>query len=221
MAKIDPREIKDLLDKDTSTNWLLVTSGIVIAASIFLSFQAITSIFRSLRDDTLPLVSCPNSYSLDAPTILRTLKSSSLREKDRFIRGFVRRAIVNQFPQSSSEAEPSLRWLVGHTTKPLRTEYEAYLDDLKKFNALIETNHFKTFYAKDVNSVRIRNVAQGEWIVEVDGFFVVRRGEYEERTTPTLTMTIITSDSTLENPEGLFITRTNIDKISDYVSGRK
>lgn len=215
-------DLKPLIEKEAATNWLMVTSGIFLAVATFLSMISLKDIFHILNDDSIPLVVCPKAYELDSPVIMRTIREASVEEKDKWVRGFMRRFMQSQFPQTSEDAEDNLNYVINHSSGAVKDKYQSYLYNLENFKALIDQKFYYSFYPTNTLDIRIRSTgSKGEWVVEMDGFMVRSAGDKEKRTTPTLRYTVQAQDHTLKNPEGLVVVDSNILEIADYVSGRK
>lgn len=219
---LEQDELKPLLEREAATNWLLIVSGIFLAVATFVSISSFLNIISILNDDTIPLVTCPRVYELDSPVLLKTVANSPKEVKDKWIKGFMRRFIQAQFPRSAEDAEKHLKFIVNHSTGSVQNAYEGYLDELEEFKGLLKQNFYYAFYPNNTLDVRIRSTgSSGEWAVEIDGFMIRYASSKEERTTPTLRYTVKAGDHTMENPEGLYVTDSNILEIADYVSGRE
>ena len=219
---IEKDELKPLVEKEAATNWLAVVSGVFLAIATFVSVSSFLGIISILNDDTIPLVTCPRVYSVDAPVLLKTVSLSSPQVKDKWIKGFIRRFVQSQFPRSPDDAEAHLKFIIAHTTGLVRRAYVGYLDELPEFKSLLQQDFYYAFYPNNSLDVRIRSTGiTGQWAVEIDGFLVRYANNKEKRTTPTLHYVVEAGDHTLENPEGLYVTDSNILEIADYVSGRE
>jgi hypothetical protein len=219
---IEQDELKPLVEKEAATNWLSIVSGAFLAIATFVSISSILSIIEISQDDTIPLVVCPEVYDIDSPVLMKTVSSSSPEMKDKWIKGFVRRFLQAQFPRSSQDAEAHVDYVLNHSKGNVKSVYKGYMDQIVDFKGLIDQGFYYAFYPNNTLDVRIRSTGNGgEWAVEIDGFMVRTAGSKEERTTPTLNYVIKTGDHTMKNPEGLYVTESNIIEIADYVSGRR
>jgi hypothetical protein len=215
-------DLGPLVEKEAATNSLSLVAGVFLAIAVFLSISSIIDIARVLNDNTIPLVTCPRAFELDAPVLMKTVALSDKDIKDKWIKGFMRRVMQSQFPRSVSDAERSLKYVVNHSEGRVHKRYLGFLNDLEPFKVLLQGHFFYAFYPTNSLSIRIRGTGtSGEWAVEVDGFMIRYVGNKEERTTPTLRYVIKAGDHTMENPEGLYVIDSNILEYADYVSGRK
>jgi len=152
------------------------------------------------------------------------LKEEGIKEKDRWVRGFVRRFILAQFPRTKEDVKKSFKYVKDHSTDSVRFKYEKLLSDAEKISENIDGTHYQ-FYPKVSDSgydLRIRKGdSSDEWVVEIDGYLVKKMNNNEERYFPTLKYKIKAGKATLQNPEGLYVVEANIERIVDYVSGKK
>ena len=219
---IDLNQTESLIKFNAEKNKLLVLISAFIAFSIFLTGHALVSIYQMATDDSVPMVVCPRTEDLDAPVVLDVLKDTkSLYIQDRWIRGFVRRYILNLFPRTEEDAGPFYTYVRDHSKGRARIKYEAYLNDLQKIKDTIRSGNKIVFYPKQSKDVKIdRTKNKNEWVVEVDGY-MIKYYEGEERSTPTVRFTVEAGEPTKENPEGLYVTELHTKVIADYVSGRE
>jgi hypothetical protein len=219
---IEKDELGPLLEKEAASSRLNIVAGAFLAVAAFLSVTCLVDIINIVGDDSIPLVACPKAYDLDAPVLMKTIKSSGAAEKDKWVKGFIRRFIQAQFPRSPLESKASLEYVAAHARGAVKRRYEGYLDRLKEFNKLLDDNYYYSYYVSNSLDTRIRaSGSSGEWAVEVDGFLVRSAGTLEERTSPSLHYVIRAGEHTMANPEGLYVIDSNLLEVADYVSGRK
>jgi len=219
---IDLGQTEGLVKFSAAKNKLLMLVSVFIAFSIFITGHALYSIYEMLTDDSIPMVICPRTDNLDAPVVMNVLKDTKeLYIQDRWIRGFVRRYILNLFPRTQDDAEPFYTYVRDHSKGKVKVKYDAFLNDINRISESIKSGNKIMFYPKNSTEVRIdRTKHENEWIVEVDGY-MIKQYNGEERTTPTVRFTVEAGEPTKENPEGLYVTDLKTKVIADYVSGRE
>lgn len=217
------KTFKKLAEKEVLSEKVVFLSGLAIGLFLIIAFHALWTIFRMLGDNSIPLVVCPRSYDLDAPVVMDTIDRSSVKNQDRWMRGFMRRFIINQFPRTEQDVEPFFQYIVDHSEGAIQAKFESYVNDSKKIGELVRYGTFYRFYPKNSTDMRIRKMEGKEdlWVVEVDGWLVRKMGAYQERFTPTLRYIVRAGAATLSNPEGLYVIDGNMEEYSDYVSGKK
>lgn len=217
------KDFDQIEEKNKAERTLRFFLSIFIGLSLLLLFQALYSIFEFATDDSIPLVSCPKSYELNAPVILKSVSSSELTT-DRWIRGFIGRYMKYQFPRTGEDAEKFFTYVKNHSTGSIKRKYQSYLKEMENIEKLINSGFYYKVYAKNSTEVRIRSIDNEEnkrWIVEVDSYIVNMAGLDQVRTNPTLRYTVEAGKPTLTNPEGLYVVKSNMDEKVDYVSGRE
>lgn len=218
----DNKELRSLIEEDAHSNRLTVMASLFLAFALFVGGHSIYKIIQLSVDNSVPIVNCPKAYSLDAPVILKPVAESETKNKDRWVRGFVRRFVHNQFPRVKEDVAPFLSWVTAHTRGGIHSKYGELARNSSTVENMVDNGYFFRFYPKDSEDVRIRaSDVPGKWVVEIEGYLIKRTGSTEERTSPTLRYEIEADKATLDNPEGLYVTSTNIEVITDYVSGRK
>lgn len=222
MDKKPDDAIQEIVEKQILTSSIKVIAGVVIGFAVFVFSEAIYSTYTLLTDRTIPLVSCPRVYDMDAPIVMNTISNEGPIQQDRWIRGFMRRFIVNQFPRTPEDAEKGFKYVVDHSYGAVERKYKAFLGDISTIRELIRNGHYFKFYPSNSLDMRIRKSdASDIYLVEIDGFLVKRAGNIQERFTPTLRYKIKLEKSTIDNPEGIYVLESSIDSVIDYVSGRK
>lgn len=221
---IDKKDTEKLIQKEVELNFFLKLIILVISLSIVYIYHSVSSIVKYVFDDSIPIVACPKEYSIDSPVLMKTMKEEGVKEKDRWIRGFIRRFILAQFPRTKDDVKKSFQYIKDHSSDDVRLKFERFLSDADKIAETIDANHYQ-FYPKISDSgyeVRIRpGESAEEWVVEVDGYLIKKMNTNEERYSPTLKYKIQAGKATISNPEGLYVVEANIERIIDYVSGKK
>jgi len=217
-------DLKDLVAKEDSLSATTFLIALLLAVSLMTSVYSVYSIISKIEDRTIPLVQCPVAYDLDSPVILPVIRESSILSKDKWVRGFIRKYIMHQFPRNANDAEPFMKYVSGRSLGDVKNTYERRIKNIDKFSELIKGGYLYSFYAKDIEDgkdIRIRRSGISEWSIEVDGFMVHQLSGNEVRTTPTLRYTVKTGPTTLDNAEGLYVTWSNQEEYKDPVSGEK
>jgi hypothetical protein len=221
---IDKKDTEKLIQKEVEYNFFMKLIILVISLSIVYIYHSVTSITYYLFDNSIPIVSCPKAFINDAPVVMKTLKDGGPMEKDRWIRGFVRRFVLAQFPRTKDDVKKSFLYVKEHSTDSVKYKFEKLFNDAEKIGEAIDNNHYQ-FYPKTGDSgyeIRIRpGELKDEWYVELDGYIIKKMNNNEERYFPTLKYKIISGKATISNPEGLYVSEANIERIVDYVSVKK
>jgi hypothetical protein len=215
-------KIRDLAYNEVLTDQLIILFGIFIALSFAVIGHTIYSVVEMTNDKSIPVVICPRNYELDAPVVMKTLKASTPRETDKWIRGFLRRYVTYQMPRKGAEVNKFFDYVAKHSAEntAVKNKYESMRDESKEIAEIVEHGTYYMFYpTSSTDGVRIREKGSNEWAVEVDGYLVKRVNGNEQRYTPTLKYLIKAGAATYENPEGLYVTEANIEEITDYVAG--
>lgn len=215
-------KIKDLAENEVLTDKLIILFGIFIALSIAIIGHAGYSIVNMLTDKSIPVVVCPRNYELDAPVVMPTIKDSSIKVTDMWIRGFIRRFVTYQMPRKGAEVQKFFDYIVNHTEEgsSINLKYLGMRDDFKSIAEYVEHGNYKMFYPVSSNeSVRIRKKSDNEWAVEIDGYLVKRENGNEQRHSPTLKYIVKAGPANINNPEGLYVSETTTEEVIDYVSG--
>jgi hypothetical protein len=219
---INKDELEPLLEKEAASKWLNLVAGTFLAVATFLSISCFKDIISILNDDSIPLVVCPKSFDLDSPVLMKTIQDAPPGAKDKWIKGFIRRIIVKQYPRAASEAEESLKYVVDHSENAIHRKYQGYLDKIFDFKNLLSQGFSYSFYPSNSLDIQIRaSGSHGEWAVEVPGFLIRSVGAKEERSTVTLRYLVQAGEHTMTNPEGLYIVDGNLLELADVVSGRE
>ena len=221
---INREETDEVVSRSIEYDFFVKLILTVVALSIFYIFHSISSIVHYLSDDSIPVVSCPRVYNLDAPVVMGTIESGKPIEKDRWVRGFIRRFILGQFPRTKDDVEIGFKYVINHSTGDVKAKYESLHRDADEISELIKDNNYK-FYPKVSDGgydIRVRSDEKEKtWMVEIDGFLIKKMNNNEERYFPTLKYKIVTGKATLTNPEGLYVEETEMERITDYVSRKK
>lgn len=215
--------LKDLVEQEVLTGGLRTLAAVFIGLALLIGFHAVYTIFNMLGDRTVPIVMCPREYNLDAPVLMKTIKDNGNQAQDRWIRGFMRRYILNQFPRHKDDVAPFFTYIYNHSKGSIQTKFASYLKDKEDIAEMVKNGWYYKFYPQDSKKLRIRPV-QGnpsQWVVEIDGYLIKRMTLTTERFAPTLRYTVETGQPTMDNPEGLYVIDGNIEQFVDYVSGKK
>lgn len=221
---IDFEQTEGLIKNESEKNRLITLISIFIAFSLFLTIHAVKSIFEHWTDDSIPLVMCPKDFNLDTPVLLNPInQTDDFYKQDRWIRGFVRKVVLNSYPRTADDAETFFKYMESISESDVKRKYSSFLNDMSDIIAYIKAGSSIRFYPKSSGEMRIR-LAEGRkdrWVVEVDGFLVKNAGTTQERTTPTLRYVIEARKATRDNPAGLVVVEAQTELFADYVSGRK
>lgn len=221
---IDFGQTEELVKFGAERSKLIILISAFIAFSGFLTAHALYSIYDHWTDQSIPLTVCPKSFDLDSPVLMTPInQTDSIFVQDRWIRGFVRKLILNSYPRTGADAEKFFPYMVSVTEGEVRHHYESFVNDMDAIKGLISAGSKIRFYAKNSTDIRIRPTdnRKDRWVVEVDGYLIKDLGGIQERSTPTLQYTIEARPATRSNPSGLVVVDAQMDKIADYVSGRK
>jgi len=220
---LDFEQTEELVKNQAESGKLMTIVSVFIAFSLFITGHAVYSIYSHWVDDSIPLVSCPQSFENDSPVLLKPiLQTDSVYSRDRWIRGFVRKVVLNAYPRNAEDAQPFFEFMRDHSEGEVRAKYEAFLADITVIKTMISGGSSIRFYPKDSNEVRIREESKGSvWVVEIDGYLVKSTSGEQERSKPTLRMVLEARPATRSNPNGLVVVEFDKDQIADYVSGRK
>jgi len=221
---LDRDEADFIVKKDVEYSLFLRILIFLIAICIVYIYHTTTSIIKYITDDSIPVVSCPKEYVVDSPIVMKTMNEVSAKEKDRWVRGFMRRVLLAQFPRTKDDVGRSFKYMVDHSKDEVNSKYSALYNDYEPISRYIESMYYR-FYPKMNDSgyeMRIRKGAtENEWFVEIDGYLIKRMSNNEERYFPTLKYKIVAGKATMQNPEGLYVTEATMERITDYVSGKK
>lgn len=219
---IDFEQTADLVKFGAEKSKIMIATSIFIAFSIFLTGHAIYSIYFHWTDESIPLVSCPKSFENDSPVLMEPIQQTdSVFNQDRWIRGFVRKVVLNAYPRTKDDAYEFFKFMRDVSEGSVRHKYETFLADIEQIGMTIEAGNMIRFYPKDSNKIRIRSERVGRWVIEVDGYFVKSMGSSESRTNPTLRFVIEARSATRTNPNGLVVVEMDKEQIADYVSGKR
>lgn len=232
---IDIKETEDLIERDKSSSALMKTSLVFVGVALFFSIHSLISIVHYVTDDTVPLVNCPRSFDLDAPVLMKSITLENTQVQDRRIRGFVRRFITSQLPRTIYDIEPFFNFVVNHSENRVKDLYQSFLNGKEDIAGTIGAGFYIKFYPKytlaglasdprltDDSGLRIRKSETPDlYVVEQDGYLVKKMGKIQERTNITLRYEIMVKTQTLHNPEGLTVINSNLEEITDFISGTK
>jgi len=188
--------------------------------------QAVGLILKDIilieNDMTIPLVVCPKAFDVDSPVLMKTVSDSTPAQKDKWMRGFIRRFVNSQFPRTEGDANESLQYIVDHSTGSTRRQFSGYLQELTSYKNLVRTGYYYSFYPDNSLNLSIRATSsRGEWTIEIPGFLIRSASVKEERSVVTLRYTVEVGDHTSANPEGLYVTSSNMRELADPISGRE
>lgn len=212
---------EEIAEKEMLSSEVRTLAGIFIGLALVIILHAVWTMVAMLTDRSIPVVICPRTYELDAPVLMKTVGTDTLKSQDRWIRGFVRRYIQAQFPRTVADVKPSFSYVKNHSKGMVRRRYQALLNDSEEISRIVLMGMKYRFYPAGRESVRIRPENKDRWVVEVDGYLVKDMVAAQERETPTLRYIIEAGVPTIDNPEGLYVVETDVEKITDYVSGTK
>lgn len=221
--EVDFGQAEELVQFGAEKSRLITLVAIFIACSVFVIIQALWSSYQFWADDSIPLVVCPKSFDLDAPVVMNTINDTGNQYvQDRWIRGFVRRYVLNSYPRTEEDAERFFTYVRDHSAGYVRDKYQAFLNEISGIKDKIGSNNTIRFYAKNSAEMRIRRNGDtlNQWTVEVDGYMVKNVGGSEERTVRTLRYVVESVPATRHNPDGLVVIDSNLDLIVDFVSGK-
>ena len=220
--EIEFSDAEELIKQGTEINRLTILISLFIAFFLFLNIHTVYSIYSSWTDESIPLTICPRSFDLDAPVLMKSIEENDQRYiQDRWIRGFIRRFVLNSYPRTGADAEKFFRFALDHSEGPLKTKYQSYVNAIGEIKSSISAGNSVLFYPKSSNEMRIRAVSKTKWIVEIEGFLVKNLMSSQERSVTTLRYDIEARRPTRTNPDGLVVVATNLETIADYVSGRE
>lgn len=220
---IDFSQTEDLVKFGSEKSKLLIIVALFIGLSCALTVHALYSIFTHWTDKSIPLVICPKSFDLDAPVLMTPVnQSDSVFVQDRWIRGFVRRVVLNSYPRTAEDMPRFFQNMKDMSEGSVARKYESFLNDIERIQTLIRGGNRIRFYVKNSNDMKIRPTEgrKDQWVVEIDGYLIKDIGGIQQRSTPTLRYTIETRPATRTNPSGLVVVDANMEQIADYVSGR-
>ena len=218
---------KEFIEQQTETGKL---SRITVAAAAVLfafALHSLYSICYYMTDKSIASTICPRQFEADAPVLMKPLRDGTPENKDRWMRGFIRRFVTSQFPRSGKDVLPFFSYAANHSKGVVSRKFQALVKDHADIATLVDANQNYSFYPKfgfeDKNqALRIRETDKpGRWIVEFDGFLLKNIGRRTERYIPTLRYVVEVGPATKDNVEGLYVTEANIEQMIDYVSGTK
>ena len=224
LKNIDEKETYDLVERDRASTRVNAVAYLFVAISLAYALHSVYSIGQYLIDDSVPLVNCPKTYALDAPVIMQTIRSDSIQSQDRWIRGFMRRFITSQFPRTSEDVTPFFKYVIEHSAGMVQRKYKSLLVEENEIKAFIGYGFNYRFYPKftDGSELKIRKTDNPKQvIVEIDGFLVKKMAKVTKRYSPTMKYKLEIGTPTLKNPEGITVLETDIEQITDYISGTK
>jgi hypothetical protein len=232
---IDLKETEEMVERDRSSSALMRVSLILASVSIFFVIHNIISIGHYLADDSVPLVDCPRSFSLDAPVLMKSIVNEGAQVQDRRLRGFIRRFITAQLPRTEKDVTPFFDFIVNHSKNYVQDRYQSFLNGKGEIANFISSGYYLRFYPKftlaelgndprltDNSALKIRKSdTPGAYVIEQEGYLVKKMNRIQERTIITLRYEVEVGKPTLHNPEGLYVVGANIDKVTDFISGSK
>nr|BFD64832.1 hypothetical protein BdHM001_35130 [Bdellovibrio sp. HM001] len=193
-----------------------------MAMMFVIGAYCLISIGNKLQDETIPVVICPKTYNLDSPVLLPVVRSGSIAEKDRYVKGFIRKLVINQFPRNAEDAKEFYTYVANRSKGSFGNLYKKLSKNDKAAANLISSGFYLSFYPKDSQSIRVRATSAGsQWRVEIDGYMVKKMAEDEVRKVVTLQYTVESGDVTISNPEGLYVTDSNTEEYKDFISEQK
>lgn len=219
---IEFEQTEDLIKFGSEKSKLVILISVFIAFSIFITVHALYSIYDQWTDKSIPLTICPKSFENDSPVIMTPInQTDKTYVQDRWIRGFVRKIVLNSYPRTPEDASKFFDYMASVSEGSVQKKYLSFIDDIESIQAYMKAGNSIRFYPKNSAETRIRLVSPGKWVVEIDGFLLKNQGGGQERSTPTLRYVVEARPATRQNPNGLVIVESNTDLIADYVSGRK
>lgn len=220
--EIDFSQTENLVKERTEFDRLYVLISVFIAFSLFLTMHAVYSIYDSWTDDSIPLTICPRSFDLDAPVLMKSIQENDQAYvQDRWIRGFIRRFVLNSYPRVPEDAEKFFQFAHDHSEGELQRKYRSFLNSMNEIRTALESRNI-SFYPKNSSEIRIRGSGNpGQWVIEIEGYMVKDLGAGQERAPLTLRYVIEKRKPTRTNPDGLVVVDAKMDLIADYVSGRQ
>lgn len=216
-------KIDELVENEVLSNSIIMLFVIFISLSVLIAGHSILTMVKMSTDKSIPLVICPQTYDLDAPVVMSTIKDAGIVGQDRWIRGFIRRYVSAQFPRTGQDAREKFKYLVNHSKNNVAFKYQEFLDEIEEITKFIDSGNYYKFYPIDSKDIRIRNYpdTKDTWVVEIDGYLIKRSSGKEERYSPTLKYIVQAGESNMDNPEGLYVIDTSLEQITDYVAGSK
>lgn len=211
-------ELLDKEDMNASTFKAFVVSFFTMTLIIGVNLW---DCFVKFNDETIQLVSCPKSFEVNSPSLLKVVRDGALRQKDMWVRSFIANYFVNQFPINAEDAERSLKYTVDHSSGKVRKLYYTRLDNLSEFKRIVSDGFFYEVYAKDSYDIKIRSKSSNRWSVQVEAYLIHNLRENRVGRPVILNYEIYAGDHTLSNPEGLYVDEANTEIYEDYVSGEK
>lgn len=214
-------EVSELDTKEVEARKLSLMALLFVAGSLAATTLNLSDMITKFFDDNVAVVVCPRDFTLDAPVVMLPVRDASLMVQDRWIKGFIRRYILAQFPRMPSDVEPNLSYLINHSTGSAKKRYQAYGRHKSDMKQTISSGSFYSFYPKATQEIEIRATdVKGIWIINVNGYLVRYVGLGEERTFPQLFYRVVAGKITRTNPEGFYVEDTNVTEITDWVSGK-
>lgn len=211
----------DLLDKEEvrSTSFKLFIISFCIM-TLMIGVNLWDSVVR-YNDESIQLVSCPKSFEVNSPSLLKVVRDGSVKQKDIWVRTFIANYFTNQFPINSTDAEAALTFAVNHSSGRVKKIYENRLDNLREFKRILDDGYFFEVYAKDNYDIKIRARSSNKWSVQIEAFMIHNIRENKLGKAVILTYEIELGDHTLSNPEGLYVYDANTEIYEDYITGAK
>ena len=220
--KIKPevrRQIDALLERDAHFSNVHYFYMAVVSFSIVISCFGLYYGIHYIIDDEVPVVECPASYTLDAPVTLPPISKQSAKQKDSWIKGFMRRYINSSFPRKPEDVVEFLTFVANHSTGAVNVKYKNLLNASDRYKDEVLSRSIR-FYPSGNEKFRIRQIKGDSWSVEIDGFLVKQVGDAENREQVVLKYDVEGVVQTAENPEGLVVTYE--DRIyTDFVTGNQ
>jgi hypothetical protein len=215
--------LSQIAKREVLSSGLRNLAGIFIGLALLIVAHAIFTTYKMLSDRSVPVVTCPRVYDLDAPVLMKTIDAKGIQAQDRWIRGFMRRFITMQFPRTAQDVQPFFEYIEKHSKGDINYKFRSLLKDVNDIRDMVKNGFFYRFYPKSADDLRIRTVQgyNNRWVVEIDGYLVKKMSITQERYTPTLRYVVEAGVPTFDNPEGLYVIEGDIEQITDYVSGRK
>jgi hypothetical protein len=214
-------DLVELLDKEEVK--LISVKLFVISFFIFILITAINlwESYSKLSDERIQVVSCPKSFENNSPVLLKVIRDVPASQKDKWVKSFISKFFINQFPINVADAEASLKYVVDHSTGSVNDLYETRLDNIKEFQTIMEDGYFFEAYPKNSYDIRIRAKNNKLFVVQFEAYLIHHVNGGKVGKTIMMNYEVEIGDVTLSNPEGLYVSETNLESYKDYITGEK
>lgn len=218
-VSLNMEDVSGLTENLEAREKLYKLSAVLIGCLILMIIHIVYSTVKMYWDQTLPLVQCPTSFTLDKPTMLKKVKKPVI--VDNMIKSFAMTYVMSMYPRTKEDAKPFFEYVAKHSTGFRKKRYEARVSDIEDVIKNIEMGRFAKFWFSDSDKILIRkNDGVGlTWTVSVPGYLHKRSDGDFEKLQPRIELTVEAVEPTLDNAEGLVVTDVNGTQIKDPVSG--